>query len=70
MSEAYSGLAEGAGNVGKSLGDQSRKIVQKKYGDDYVKTFVPGWSDSQDSKPQGGTLETEQGPSEKKELRE
>ena len=41
LSEAYKGLAEGTGQVTKTLGDQSRKLVNKKYGEDYVKTFIP-----------------------------
>ena len=30
LGEAYNGLAEGTGEVAKTLGDQSRKLVNKK----------------------------------------
>lgn len=39
---AFKGLAEGASQVGTELSAQSRKIVNKKYGEDYVQTFLPG----------------------------
>ena len=52
LGEAYNGLAEGTGEVAKTLGDQSRKLVNKKYGDDYVKTFIP---DEKNPKEEGYT---------------
>lgn len=52
LGEAYKGLAEGTGEVAKTLGDQSRKIVNKKYGEDYVKTFIP---DEKSPKEEGYT---------------
>ncbi len=41
MGTAFKGLAEGSTKVGTELGSQSRKIVNKKYGEDYVHTFLP-----------------------------
>ena len=52
LGEAFKGLAEGTGQVTKTLGDQSRKIVNKKYGEDYVKTFIP---DEKNQKEEGYT---------------
>lgn len=39
-SDALSGLSTGAKEVGKSIGDSTRNIVEKKYGDDITNTFV------------------------------
>jgi len=39
-SEAFSGLSTGAKEIGKTLGDNTRNIVEKKYGDDITNTFV------------------------------
>lgn len=36
--------------VGAELGTQSRKIVNKKYGEDYVKTFLPGEEEKKEEK--------------------
>jgi hypothetical protein len=38
---AFSGLSEGVGKVNTQLGVHSRAIVNKKFGEDYVKTFLP-----------------------------
>jgi hypothetical protein len=38
--EAFSGLTTGAKEIGKTLGDNTRNIVEKKYGDDITNTFV------------------------------
>ena len=42
INEAFVGLAEGGTEVGKEFTNQSKKIVNKKYGEDYVKTFIEG----------------------------
>jgi len=39
-SEAFSGLTTGAKEIGKTIGDNTRTIVEKKYGDDITNTFV------------------------------
>ena len=39
--EVFSGISDGARKVGKQIGVQSRKIVHKKLGEDYVNTFIP-----------------------------
>jgi len=38
--EAFSGLTTGAKEIGKTIGDNTRTIVEKKYGDDITNTFV------------------------------
>ena len=40
--EAFDGLLKGGLEVGEELSTQTKKIVQKKLGDDYVKTFIEG----------------------------
>lgn len=39
-SEALTGLSSGAKEIGKSLGSNTRNLVEKKYGDDITTTFV------------------------------
>lgn len=41
MCNAFKGLYDGSNKVITELGSQSRKIVNKKFGEDYVKTFLP-----------------------------
>lgn len=38
---AFKGLSEGTNKVVGELGTQTRKIMKKKLGDDYVSTFLP-----------------------------
>ena len=40
MSQAFVGLAEGTNKVTEEVTKETRKLVKKKYGDDYVKTFI------------------------------
>ena len=40
LSEAFVGLAEGTSKVAGEVSKETRKIVNKKYGDDYVNTFI------------------------------
>jgi len=40
LGEAFDGLLKGGKEVGDEFGNQTKKIVKKKYGDDYVKTFI------------------------------
>ena len=42
LNEAITGLAEGGSEVGKSITSQTKNIVNKKFGEDYVKTFIEG----------------------------
>lgn len=42
LGTAFQGLAEGTSQVGSELSNQSKKIVNKKFGEDYVKTFIEG----------------------------
>lgn len=41
MCIAFKGLSDGTYKVVNELGCQSRKIVNKRFGQDYVKTFLP-----------------------------
>lgn len=40
VNTAFTGLSEGAKNVGGAISDNTTNLVQKKYGDDYTKTFL------------------------------
>jgi len=39
-SEAFDGLFKGVKEVGGAVGDNTKKIVNKKYGDDVTNTFL------------------------------
>ena len=41
MCHAFKGLTLGTTKVVSEIGCQSRKIVNKRFGEDYVKTFLP-----------------------------
>jgi hypothetical protein len=41
LGTAFEGLTQGVSKVNTQLGTHSRNLVQKKYGEDYVKTFFP-----------------------------
>ncbi|KAL4496102.1 hypothetical protein ABPG72_015524 [Tetrahymena utriculariae] len=49
--EALQGLGKGVCEVGKSIGDNTRNLVEKKYGDDVTNTFL-GQNDEQKQKEQ------------------
>lgn len=40
VNTAFTGLSEGAKNVGGAIGENTQNLVGKKYGDDYNKTFL------------------------------
>ena len=42
LGEAFDGLVKGGKEVGDEFTTQTKKIVQKKLGDDYLKTFIEG----------------------------
>lgn len=40
IGEAVGGIVKGGTEVTRELGQQSKKLITKKYGDDVIKTFV------------------------------
>jgi hypothetical protein len=40
IEEAFGGLIKGGAEVTKEIGEQSKKIITKKYGDDVINTIT------------------------------